>query len=246
MSLPSSKVNGPKFGSVCSSRILSVKLTLFEPVVITLPLTIKLPTTVRLAYIVAALLTDKELTVAAPVALKVDTIAVLPPADPNVPFSGPLKELVAVYDAPVNTADAFPIVAALIVVPVNVPTTPNVLPIVAVLLTVNAETVVFPLEPTVVNNALLGVTLPIGVACRPPNALTVVTAVIDPLLVTAAAVTLPVAVTVEKLDAPPGAIDADPIKIELPEGSVILLVAASIVTLPTVSPFCTIKLLFAI
>ena len=105
----------------------------------------------------------------------------------------------AVLNVPVNVAPELPIVAALIVVPVKVPTTPNVLPIVAVLLTVNADTVAFPLAPTVVNNALLGVTLPIGVACRPPNALIVVIAVIDPLLVTAAAVTLPVALSVETM-----------------------------------------------
>ena len=49
MSLPSLSVRLAKFGSVCSSIILSVKYVLFEPVVITLPLTIKLPTTVRLA-----------------------------------------------------------------------------------------------------------------------------------------------------------------------------------------------------
>ena len=78
-----------------------------------------------------------------PVALSVVTIAVLPPADPSVPFNGPLNELVAVYVAPVNTALALPIVAAFIVVPVNVPTTPNVPPTVAELLTVNAFTVVF-------------------------------------------------------------------------------------------------------
>lgn len=82
---------------------------------------------------------------------------------------------------------------------VESPLTPNVLPIVVELLTVNAETVVFPLEPTVVNNALLGVTLPIGVDCSPPNALSVVIAVIDVLLVIAAAVTLPVALNVDTI-----------------------------------------------
>ena len=70
------------------------------------------------------------------------------------------------------------------------------MPIVAELLTVNAAPVIFPLDPTEVNNAVLGVTLPIGVACIPPRALSVVTAVILALLVTAAAVTLPVALNV--------------------------------------------------
>jgi hypothetical protein len=44
-----------------------------------------------------------------------------------------------------------------------------------------------------VNNAVLGVTLPIGVACRPPNALSVVIAVMDAFDVNAAAVMLPAA-----------------------------------------------------
>ena len=81
--------------------------------------------------IVAELLTVSADTAALPVALKVDTIAVLPPDAPNVPLCGPLNELVAVYVAPVNTADALPMVAAFIVVPVKVPTTPSVPPIVS-------------------------------------------------------------------------------------------------------------------
>jgi hypothetical protein len=128
-----------------------------------------------------------------PVALNVLTIAVLPPADPSVPFSGPLNELVAVYVAPVNVEPELPNVAAFIVVPVSVPVTPNVEPIVAELLTVNAEAVMFPLEPTDVNKPVLGVALPIGVFCMPPNALKLVLAVIDPLLVSPAPVILPVA-----------------------------------------------------
>ena len=97
------------------------------------------------------------------------------------------------YVAPVNTAPLLPNVAALIVVPVKVPATPSVPPMVAELLTVNALAVIFPLDPTDVNKAVLGVTLPIGVACKPPNADNEVTAVIDPLLVKLAPVMLPVA-----------------------------------------------------
>ena len=70
---------------------------------------------------VAELLTVNELTVALPVAVNVDTIAVLPPADPNVPFNGPLIVLDAVTVAPVNAAPELPMVAACTVVPVSVP-----------------------------------------------------------------------------------------------------------------------------
>ena len=50
----------------------------------------------------------------------------------------------------------------------TLPVTPSVPPIVVLLLTVSAFTVAFPLAPTVVNNAVLGAALPIGVACNPP------------------------------------------------------------------------------
>ena len=80
--------------------------------------------------------------------------------------------------------------------PVMFPVTPKVEPTVAELLTVNALTVLFPLTLSLVKIAVLGVTLPIGVACMPPKALNVVIAVIDPLLVIAAAVTLPVVLTI--------------------------------------------------
>ena len=49
------------------------------------------------------------------------------------------------------------------------PVTPNVLPMVALLLTVNALTVLLPLTLSVVNIAVLGAALPIGVDCRPPS-----------------------------------------------------------------------------
>ena len=80
--------------------------------------------------------------------------------------------------------------------PLTLPDTPRVPPTVALLLIVNALTVVLPLELTVVNCAVLGVELPIGVFCRPPAAFNVVPEVIDPLAVNAAAVILPVALTV--------------------------------------------------
>ena len=70
---------------------------------------------------VTELLTVNAFTVALPVADSVDTIAVLPPADPKVPFNGPFIVPDAVTVAPVNAAPELPIVAALIVVPVSVP-----------------------------------------------------------------------------------------------------------------------------
>ena len=94
---------------------------------------------------VAELLTVSAFTVALPVALKVDTMAVLPPADPNVPFNGPFTVSLAVIVAPVKAALALPIVAAFIVVPVKVPATLNVVPMVAELLIVRAFTVALPL-----------------------------------------------------------------------------------------------------
>ena len=71
-----------------------------------------------------------------PVALNVVTIAVLPPADPNVPFTGPLKDTAAVNEL----ADI--ILAPVMLPPVPVPTvtllpTPKLVPTVAVVLTVN-------------------------------------------------------------------------------------------------------------
>ena len=45
----------------------------------------------------------------------------------------------------------------------TLPVTPRVVPTVAVALTVNALTVVFPLDPTVVNYAVLGAALPSAV-----------------------------------------------------------------------------------
>ena len=95
------------------------------------------------------------------------------------------------------------------VVPVSVPTTPKVDPIVAELLTVSALAVTLPLDPTEVNNAVLGATLPIGVACRPPNALNVVLNV--PLLLTVNAFTVVLACTVNVL-----AIVALPVNNKLP------------------------------
>jgi len=99
---------------------------------------VNVPATPKVPPTVTELLTVNAFTVALLVARSVDTIAVLPPADPNVPFNGPLIASLAVTVAPVNVAPELPIVAALMVVPVNVPTTPKVLPIVAELLTVNA------------------------------------------------------------------------------------------------------------
>ena len=59
-----------------------------------------MPTTPSVVPIVALLLTVNEFTVALLVALKVLTIAVLPPALPKFPFNAPLKLLVAVNVAP--------------------------------------------------------------------------------------------------------------------------------------------------
>ena len=50
---------------------------------------------------------------------------------------------------------------------------------------------IFPLDPIVVNRAVLGVTLPIGVACNPAGALIVVPTVALPLTVKPLTVALP-------------------------------------------------------
>ena len=76
------------------------------------------------------------------------------------------------------------------------PVTSRFVPIVALVLTVNPSTVKLPLIPKLVNWPVLGVTLPIGVFCIPPSALSVVIAVIDPLLVKSPPVILPVALIV--------------------------------------------------
>ena len=80
--------------------------------------------------------------------------------------------------------------AAFNVVPVSVPTIPNVLPIVAELLTVNALIVLLPLILSLVKIAVLGETLPIGVACMPPSACRLEPNVPELLIVKALAVKL--------------------------------------------------------
>ena len=119
-------------------------------------------------------------------------LTLAPPVTCKAPVLAPVASvalvIVTIPDAPNAVVETLPIVA--------LPVTPNVVPIVALLFTVNALVVTLPLEPTDVNKAVLGVTLPIGVACKPPKPLIVVMAVIDPLLVNAAPVTLPVALTV--------------------------------------------------
>ena len=153
-----------------------------------------MPVTPNVVPIVAELLTVSALTVALPVALSVLTIAIFPPADPNVPLCGPLNdtaatnELADIIFAPVM----LPLVPDVDILPAMIlPTTPNVVPMVAELLTVNELTVLFPLTLSLVKIAVLGVTLPIGVACIPPRALSVVIAVIEPLLVSADTVAFP-------------------------------------------------------
>ena len=87
---------------------------------------------------------------------------------------------------------------------VTLPVTPNVVPTVAELLIDTALTVKFPLAVMVVNEPELArpTTLPIGVACNPPNALIVVIAVMDAFDVNAAPVMLPLAVIVCELMVP--------------------------------------------
>jgi hypothetical protein len=67
------------------------------------------------------------------------------------------------------------IVPAEVILPaVMFPTTPKVVPIVVELLTVNPFTVALPVKLMVVKVAVLGVTLPIGVFCMPPDTVNVV------------------------------------------------------------------------
>ena len=73
---------------------------------------VNVPATPKIPPTVAELLTDRAFTVALLVALSVDTIAVLPPADPNVPFHGPLIVLDPVIVAPVKTEPVLPMVDA--------------------------------------------------------------------------------------------------------------------------------------
>ena len=74
--------------------MLSNPVNLFPAAPVMFPLIPSVPSTV------AELFTVNAFTVALPVALKVLTIAVLPPALPKFPFNAPLKLLVAVNVAP--------------------------------------------------------------------------------------------------------------------------------------------------
>ena len=82
--------------------------------------------------------------------------------------------LLVVVNAPstVTLLVNVPFVALIFVVlklpEVILPVTPNVVPIVAELLTVNAFTVAFPLDCKLVKLPVLGVALPTGVFCIPP------------------------------------------------------------------------------
>ena len=68
-----------------------------------------------------------------------------------------------------NTPSTAVILVALTLPILALPVTPSVVPTVAAPFTVKADTVVFPLVTNVVNKAVLGAALPIGVLCKPPS-----------------------------------------------------------------------------
>lgn len=159
-----------------------------------------LPTTPKVEPIVALLLIVKPLAVMLPAIDKAppDKEMLVASNVVNLPVLGVVLPI-GVACIPPEACSVPTIVALLLsVIPEAVifEPTPKLRPTVAELLTVKPLTVLLPLTLSLVNIAVLGETLPIGVACNPPKPLIVVIAVIDPLLVNPAPVILPVALTV--------------------------------------------------